>query len=387
MAPARAFVPRPGHSCNLGRVQPIELGPNQPRQFYRGGGAIAGLRGSICEDGYRPEDWVASTTSRFGLGDDGQSVLPDGRKLTDAVKADPHAWLGPDHEAYFGAGTGLLVKFLEAGQRLPVHVHPDRSFAYRHLGSRHGKTEAWVIMGTTGSEPAVYLGWSRDVAYDEMSKWVTDQDTESMLANMNKLLVGPGSSVLVPAGTAHAIGEGIFCVELQEPTDFSIMLEFKGFDLDPAGGELGLGRELALACVHEKAFSPAELGSLQRHNPPLTSAPTSPPPSSAGDGDGSATAEDNDLLPPASRPYFRAQRLGLSRRGPVRPSFAVLIGSWGKGAIKGGDWEVPVQKGSTVVVPWAAGPVSVEGDVELIRCLPPLPADAAKDDPRAGGRS
>lgn len=330
---------------------------------------------------------MASTTSRFGLGDDGQSVLPDGRKLTDAVKADPHAWLGPDHEAYFGAGTGLLVKFLEAGQRLPVHVHPDRSFAYRHLGSRHGKTEAWVIMGTTGSEPAVYLGWSRDVAYDEMSKWVTDQDTESMLANMNKLLVGPGSSVLVPAGTAHAIGEGIFCVELQEPTDFSIMLEFKGFDLDPTGGELGLGRELALACVHEKAFSPAELGSLQRHNPPLTSAPTSPPPSSAADGDGSATAEDNDLLPPASRSYFRAQRLGLSRRGPVRPSFAVLIGSWGKGAIKGGDWELPVQKGSTVVVPWAAGPVSVEGDVELIRCLPPLPADAAKDDPRAGGRS
>jgi mannose-6-phosphate isomerase len=352
-------------------VQPIELGPNQPRQFYRGGGAIDQLRGTRSEDGYRPEDWVASATSRFGLGDDGQSRLPDGRLLRDALADDPDSWLGPEHAAYFGASPGLLVKFLEAGQRLPVHVHPSRSFAYRHLGSRHGKTEAWLVLGTTGADASVYLGWSRDVPYAELHRWVDEQDGEAMLANMHQLTVRPGATVLVPAGTAHAIGSGVFCVELQEPSDFSIMLEFKGFDIDPAGGDLGLGRDTALACVTEKAFTPAQVEALQRQHSSFVEAP----------GTGSPYA-DHDLFAPAARPYFRAEIMGPERRGPVERSFAVLVGTWGSGRLTGPDWALPVRRGSTIVVPWSAGPVSLEGDVRLVRCLPPTAADAATDDPR-----
>ena len=40
-----------------------------------------------------------------------------------------------------------------------------------------------------------------------------------------------------------------------------------------------------------------------------------------------------------------------------------------------------MKRGDTLVVPWAAGAVKVEGHIELLRCLPPLPVDAAKDDP------
>ena len=182
----------------------------------------------------RAEDWVASTTSRFGLGDDGLSRLPDGRYLRDAIETSPVEWLGPDHLDYFGAEPALLVKLLDAGQRLPVHAHPDRSFALRHLGSRHGKTEAWLVLGTEGAEPVVYLGWTGDVEPAELSTWVAQQDTALMLGRMHKLTVEAGDSVLVPAGTAHAIGSGVFSLELQEPTDFSVMLETEGFDIDPA---------------------------------------------------------------------------------------------------------------------------------------------------------
>lgn len=320
---------------------------------------------------------MASTTSRFGLGEDGQTRLPDGTKLTDAVASAPEEWLGPDHRAFFGDDTALLVKFLEAGERLPVHVHPPRSFAYRHLGSFHGKTEAWVILGAEGRRPRVYLGWSRHVSYDELAGWVADQDTEAMLANMNALDVGEGTSVLVPAGTPHAIGAGIFCIELQEPTDFSIMLEFKGFDLDPSGGELGLGRGTALACVKEKAFSGAEIAALQCRHAPLGAPSELEGREGAGGGD-----DDNDLLPALSRPYFRAQRLGASRPGPVEASFAVVIGTWGAGSLVGSSWEVPLRRGSTLVVPWSAGPLSLRGEVEAVRCLPPLASEAAGDDPR-----
>src|SRR5271165_7623273 len=91
-------------------IQPIELGPNQPRQFYLGGEAIAELRGISEGDGYRPEDWVGSATPRFGMEEDGLSRLPGGRYLRDALQADPENWLGPEHVEYFGASPALLVK-------------------------------------------------------------------------------------------------------------------------------------------------------------------------------------------------------------------------------------------------------------------------------------
>jgi mannose-6-phosphate isomerase len=347
-------------------IQAIELGPNQPRQFYLGGEAIAELRGISEADGYRPEDWVGSATPRYGMEEDGLSRLPDGRYLRDALEADPESWLGPAHAEYFGSSPALLVKFLDAGQRLPVHVHPDRSFGYRHLGSRHGKTEAWVVLGVRGASPTVYLGWSRDIEAAELSRWVADQDTATMLAQLHELTVAPGDAVLVPAGTPHAIGEGVFAAELQEPTDFSIMLEFKGFDIDPAGGDLGLGKDLAVSSVRRRAFSAAEIDGLRRQAAALGS------------------SEDHvvqDVMPVAADPYFRAQRV-FGRGAPrLQASFAVVLVIGGAGSLEGEGWKVPVKRGSTLVVPWASGEVRVTGEVELLRCLPPLPSDAKTDDP------
>ncbi len=346
-------------------MQPIELGPNQPRQFYLGGEAIAELRGISEADGYRPEDWVGSATPRFGMDVDGLSKLPDGTYLRDALEADPETWLGPEHAGYFGSSPALLVKFLDAGQRLPVHVHPDRSFAYRHLGSRHGKTEAWVVLGVRGASPTVYVGWSRDIEAAELSRWVAEQDTATMLGQLHEMTVSPGDAVLVPAGTPHAIGAGVFAAELQEPTDFSIMLEHKGFDIDPSGGELGLGRDLAVTSVKRKAFSSSELDGLRRR---------------AG---GSSNDHVQDVMPGAAGPYFRAQRV-FGRGAPrLEASFAVVLVIGGAGSLDGEGWEVPVKRGSTLVVPWASGQVRVTGEVELLRCLPPLASDAKTDDPTA----
>jgi mannose-6-phosphate isomerase len=48
-------------------MQPILLPANQPRSFYRGAGRIAAFRGAAPPaDPYHLEDWIASTTARFG---------------------------------------------------------------------------------------------------------------------------------------------------------------------------------------------------------------------------------------------------------------------------------------------------------------------------------
>src|SRR5664279_4318424 len=144
---------------------PVILPANQPPdRFYQGGDKITAFRGqatavetavtsektpretAIAGCLHIPEDWVASVTCLAGDTRLGLTVLPDGRTLADAIESDPHAWLGPDHVAAFGSDTKLLVKLLDAGQRLPVHAHPGTTFAHDHLGRTHGKAEAWYIL-------------------------------------------------------------------------------------------------------------------------------------------------------------------------------------------------------------------------------------------------
>ena len=105
----------------------IDLPPNRPRQFYRGGSMLAEFRGVAATDDHRPEDWIASTTARHGAEHgEGLTTLPDGRLLRDALLEDPEGWLGAEHAAALGADPALLVKLLDAGERLPVHAHPTR---------------------------------------------------------------------------------------------------------------------------------------------------------------------------------------------------------------------------------------------------------------------
>ena len=62
------------------------------------------------------------------------------------------------------------------------------------------------------------------------------------------------TACVVPASTPHCIDAGVFVVELQEPTDFSVLLEWDGFDVDgPADGHLGLGFDVALDAVRTDA--------------------------------------------------------------------------------------------------------------------------------------
>lgn len=334
-------------------MRPVALGPNRPPQFYRSGRHAAGFRGGDVTG--RPEEWLASVTTRFGSPSDGLTRLPDGRLLRDAIAEEPARWLGAAHVEALGADPALLVKLLDAGERLPVHVHPTRDFALQHLASQHGKTEAWVVLGTDPGA-SVWLGFARDVTSDEVDRWVRDQDVASLLGAMHRLAVGPGDGILVPAGTPHAIGAGVFCLETQEPTDFSLNLEWEGFALPPGGGgQLGLPYEAVLECVQPTELPAEELERL-RVRPTSAAGPVAP------------------AVPASSDPYFRVQRVRPAEEGPVRlpPSYAVLVTVDGEGTLLAGEGPaLPLRGGDVHLVPWASGPTAIAGAVEVLRCLPP----------------
>jgi len=338
-------------------MKPVALEANQFPHFYRGGRAIAEFRGRPDPPGDRwPEDWVASTTSRFGAGSRGLSTLPDGRPLRDAVAADPAGWLGPAHLAAYGPDPNLLVKLLDAGERLVVHCHPDRAFARRHLGCAHGKTEAWVVLATRGDEPLAYLGFRDEVDPAALRRQVREQDTGPLLAALNPVPVRAGDAILVPAGLPHALGAGVFLTELQEPTDFSVLLEWRGYALDgEADGHLDLGFDTALGCVDTSAWDAARLAALFG-------------PDAAGGG-------GERLLPPAADPYFRAEQIGGGAE--LDAAWSVVVVRSGEGVLdtrSGGA--LPLRRGDTVLVPYGAGPAAVSGDLDAVRCRPPAPEEA-----------
>ena len=305
------------------------LPANQPETFYRGAGRIAEFR-NVPALADRPEDWVGSVTSRFGLAPSGLSTLPDGRLLAEAIAAEPRYWLGPDR-----TDAGILAKLLDAGQRLPLHVHPDRRFATAHLASPYGKTEAWVIVS---ARPGAYvhLGFARDVEAGELAGWVAGQKTQQMLAATNRIPVAAGDAILCPAGLPHAIGDGILLVEVQEPTDFSVLLEYEGFGLPD--GHLGLGYDLALQCVDRTAWTPERLDRLRG-------------------------AER--LLPAAADEFFSARR--LHGDDGLEQGFSILVVVAGEGRLTGEKDDLSIRRGDTLLVPYAAGPLRMHGHVEAIR--------------------
>jgi mannose-6-phosphate isomerase len=331
-------------------TSPVWLPANQPPQFYAGGGAIVALRGAgNARLDHGPEDWVASTTTRYGQPTEGLTRLDDGQWLRDAVRGNPSNWLGTAHSTAFGADPAVLVKLLDAGQRLPVHCHPSNEFARKHMGSHYGKTEAWIIVGTPAGGGLVYVGFKDDLSESTVAGWVAEQDTSAMLSALNAVTVQPGDTVFVPAGLPHAIGAGVFIVELQQPTDLSVTLEWKDFLADEAGGHLGFGYDVVLGCVDRSAWDASRLGSIVRHTD--DSSPVT------------------DLLGPDAAAFFRAQRIrgGAS----LDPSFSVLVALDGSGTLRTEQGSFAVNKGDTYVLPHAAGEATVDGDVVAIRCLPP----------------
>jgi mannose-6-phosphate isomerase len=330
---------------------PLLLPSNQFDHFYAGGDRIRALRGGPGGP-RRPEEWLGSTTLRQGEAVQGLSRLPDGTLLADAVAADPRAWLGPEHVARFGDGVELLVKLIDAGQRLPVHVHPTRAWAGEHLGLAHGKTEAWVVVDADPGA-VVGLGLREPMGHDDLLALVRAHDSATLVDAVHTRPARAGDGVFVPAGTPHFIGEGVLVVEVQEPTDLSILLEWEGFAVDgDRDGHLGVGFDTAVTAVDARAWSAADVDACVRALP-------------------AGAAGLVPALVPDAEPYFRAD--WFSGAVDVPAGFAVVVVLDGEGELRGGDGAVGVRRGDVALVPYAVGPWRVTGTARGVVCRPPAP--------------
>jgi mannose-6-phosphate isomerase len=356
--------------------QPLLLAPNRVFRSYTGGALLEALQGKDHpRDSHFPEEWVGSTTATRLSGrppGEGMSrvVAADGRVVTlqSVIAAFPELMLGPVHVAQHGANLGVLCKLLDAAVRLSIQTHPTRTFARRHLHSDFGKTESWIIIGTReieGESPYILLGFKDGVTATEFRRITDLQDTPAQVDALNRIAVHPGEAYLVPAGVPHAIGAGVFMVEVQEPTDFTINIEYTygGVLRTEAQCFLGLGFDLGMRCFD---YTTAGMRGVRQH--------TLVPRTLRRDTESC----EELVIGPEHTTYFGASRLVIQGTAADREQGECYIGIviQGHGQIlSSGSAPLPLTPGSAFFVPAASCHQAIQADprapLTLIRCFPP----------------
>jgi mannose-6-phosphate isomerase len=109
----------------------------------------------------------------------------------------------------------LLIKLLDANRPLSVQVHPDDDYALKHEGNELGKTEMWVVLhAEPGAE--LILGVKSGTTRQAFRQAILDGELEPFL---HAIPVETGDHVCVPAGSLHAIMDGLVIAEIQQNSD------------------------------------------------------------------------------------------------------------------------------------------------------------------------
>lgn len=349
------------------------LQANRVWRTYPGGKKLDILEGkSSPEDAHFPEDWIGSTTQAVNKGrehltEEGLSqVTIDSETLT--LKAlfekDPKVLLGEDHIAKYGANTQFLLKFLDSAIRLHIQCHPTIPFAQKYLNSNNGKTEAYVILGIRDEvkEPYIYMGFQHPPELSAFKRMIEEQDTDKILACFDKIPIKPGDVFMVPGGMPHAIGEGVFMIEIMEPTDLAVRIEFErgGYVLPEEARFMSRGIDFALSMFNYSA-TPIEVVKDQYFCEPRSLATQN-------------KSTEYALIDETKTPCFCVNRISVKDQFTKKAdSFYIGIVSKGSGSIHIGDECWTVDKGSKFFVPYQTDAVTFESmdGMEIIATFPP----------------
>lgn len=355
--------------------QPLPLLRNRVYRLWRGGAVLDRFQAQPDPaDRNIPEEWVGSTTVSRLPGrppDEGLSKvsLPDGSSivLKNLIDAFPQAMLGGEHVARLGPDLAVLCKLLDSAMRLPVQCHPDATFARKHLGSNFGKTEAWLILATRsidGVPPYMLFGFRDGVTEVEFRRVVKAQDIPAQVASLNRIAVKPGDLYLVSAGTPHALGPGIFMIEIQEPTDLVVNTEhvFCGLQRTEAQCYLGLGFDLGMSCFNYQAKGEDYLARHRLIPRTLRDDPS---------------GLEERLIGPEHTPCFGMDRATVRGRlaDPDRGRCYIGIVTEGQGRLTGAACDLPLRAGGTFFAPAASEHVAFEAapgqTLRIVKCFPP----------------
>jgi mannose-6-phosphate isomerase len=141
-------------------------------------------------------------------------------------------WLAAEHGAELfgpaGAPAGrfpLLIKILDAREKLSLQVHPPAEAAAR-LGGEP-KTELWYIVhAEPGAE--LFVGLKRGMTREAFEARLR---AGTVAECFHRVRVSAGDAMFLPSGRVHAIGAGLVLFEIQQNSDTT----YRVFDWNRVG--------------------------------------------------------------------------------------------------------------------------------------------------------
>lgn len=334
--------------------EPIFFERNRVGRVYKGGKLFSGFFGDKPEDGFFPEEWIASSVKALNKvmasEKEGVSKLKNLDTYFDEIlKEYPFEMLGSAKK------MRILVKILDSAVRLPAQAHPDKAFSKEYFNSEYGKTESWIILDTRPNAK-IYFGFKEGVTKEQFRCAIDESETDkdAMERLMKYSEPKAGDVFLVPAKTVHAIGAGCLILEVQEPTDFTIQPEHwcDDYKLNDNEMYIGLNKNDALKCFD------------------FTEAPDTRLIPETVSNSGGAKLEK--LITEKNTPCFVINRITLSggtHTLNVSDSYGVYIVTSGSGVLKGNGYEKEIKKGDYFFMPACLmNKFSLFGELEVIEC-------------------
>ena len=297
------------------------------KDYLWGGTRLRDEFGMKCETAKIAEAWELSCHP------DGACYTESGETLAELIASDPEL-LGTHGRSF--ERFPLLIKLIDARDRLSVQVHPNDEYAKRDGES--GKTEMWYVLDADEKAELVY-GFKRELSHDEFARRIKDNTLPEVL---NYVPVKKGDVFFIEAGTIHAIGAGILIAEIQQNSNAT----YRVYDYGRRGAD-GRLRELHV----DKALDVTSLC-----------------PTKASKPEKAKLLDCGSVKKLTECDYFKSSEYRLDGEYIFNASpecFAHLLILDGNAEIKGISETISAKKGDSIFIP-ADVPCSVSGQTSLI---------------------
>ena len=261
---------------------------------------------------------------------------PSGRTLGEFLAEHPLAVCPTGVGEFFP----LLVKLIDARDRLSVQVHPDDTYAH-DVEQDQGKTEVWYIVDADENAEIIY-GLADGIDNAAFRRAFAEG---RVLEGVNRVKVRAGETYFIPSGLLHAIGDGCLIGEIQQNSD----LTYRVYDYDRRGAD-GKLRELHTDKAMDviRPFSAAEIDAIRFSHAPRY--------------------EMGECL--AACPYFEVHKVDLDG-APVtltvgEESFRHLLCIGGEGVLVHDGISYGIERGDSFFLPAGMGECTLSGTASLL---------------------
>lgn len=229
----------------------------------------------------------------------------------------------------------LLIKILDANDKLSVQVHPSDEYALKNENDL-GKTEMWYVVDAKQGAQIVY-GLKQGTKKDDLLNSIKSGTLEK---HLNYVDIKKGDVIYIPSGTVHALLEGALIAEIQQNSDST----YRVYDWNRLDKE-GKGRPLHI----EKAM---EVINFEYSNQIIH------------------TSDKTSVL--IDCPHFNVSKVVVSdnyQDETDNTTFHIYTALDGEGIVIYNNIEYPINKGTTFMIPASPGSYKINGKLELLKTI------------------